>query len=106
MTWDVPESDPRYVKRYFITRAEVIGQSGFDPVVALPVFNQDKLFRLRVLTYEPVHENPLVVHVTTDDAPNPMRWSAALSGSSAAQMAKTRRQLVDYMREHGKSIFA
>lgn len=106
LTWDVPESDVRYTKRYFITHAEVIGQEGFDPVVVLPVFNQDKLFRVRVLTYEVKNENPLVAHVTTDDAPNPMWWSAGVSGWAKSQMAATRLRLVAFMDRTGQSIFA
>ncbi len=106
LTWDVPETDRRYTARYFITRIEVTGQGGLDPVVALPVFNQDKLFTVRVLTYEETHENPLVAHVTAESKPSAMWWSAGVSDWAAGQMAALRKELTDYTEEYGQSIYA
>lgn len=71
---------------YRIFKANVLDVEGFDPIVELKVFDIPKRFVGRVVSYETIQDNPLMVEVKFEDIDTPMIWSANISDTLAALM--------------------
>ena len=78
MTWkDSEQSESAPVYRIF--KVDVVAMEGFDPVIELKVFDVPKRFVGRVVSYETIQDNPLMVEVKFEDIDKPMIWSANIS---------------------------
>lgn len=93
---------------YQVPRIEVTDMAGLDPVVALPVFEIDKLLGGRVLSYAVTERRPhLLAQVTLAGHDHRQLWNAGVSGPLAAAMADDRANFIALATEkHGMSWFS
>ncbi len=64
---------------YRIWKVDVVGMEGLDPVVELRVFDVPKTFVGKIVSYNKVQDQPLMVEVKFEDMDTSMVWSGNIS---------------------------
>lgn len=106
-TWEdgkSPDGTPAFV--YVCPRVEVVGMSGLDPVVFLPVPDFDKVVQPGTISgYEQVQSKPCKVVQVTFGNGRQMDWSDGLTPRQVAESEDHRDAAMAHHATHGESAW-